>query len=1007
MIRSAGAAHCKAVTTPGGPEPTLPGGEAGSGHIAPPKPLPKRGDRIGHFVVQRKLGSGAMGVVFLAVDQELDRRVAIKLLTTSLSGPVAQARLVREARSGARLQHPNVVAVHQVGTHDDQVYLVMEYVDGGTLRQWLGEARAWKDVLEVFRQAGAGLAAAHEAGMVHRDFKPDNVLIDTTGRVRVSDFGLVDAGVETSEPNSTISDSFAGERLTQTGAVMGTPAYMSPEQMQTADVDARSDQFALCVTLYEALWNKSPFPADTLATLVAARLEGADEPPRSAVPTRVRDAVMRGLSYEPASRFPNIPALLRELEPRSSSRATAAIVAAGLVAAAAGVAIATREPLAQPPCAEASQELGSTWDRETRAVVRESFARSSHDDAAASFARVDSELVDFTAAWTETYDTACASANEIGAGPLQDVTRCLRDARDEALALGEWMREGNRIVVDGSFLVARSMPDPSRCAQPGRAMLGPTMAQATEQAHEVQRVRTDVVGLELHNAAARWQPVRDALGAEVEASARALDYAPLLARVMLARGRAGMQSNHPQADAQLRAAMKLAANASDHALEAEATALLLRLTTTLRRGDSEALPLLPAAEAAAERAGDPRTVAIVATNAGSALMVSGDVSGAVAKWTGAIETLQTSARARPDDLGDVLRFRGMLVAYSGEREAGLADLRRAETAFVEGLGATHPLTGEQLRLIGDVQLFLQDQATAKLLFERSVAIMDASVGPNSRTAISAVTQIARTVMMQDDNDAARVHLGDALSRCDASDDCDDLLRSTILESLAWTERVEQRYDDATRHYREALEIVERIGDASYRSRVEGALGKTFNEAGDHTSARAQYEHLRQAETAAHGPKHATVVHAGTQLGHAARYEGDCTTARKEYRRSLRLLDDLEDPPSGALAEVMLGLGACELASGDLDAARDSLRSAHKRITPEFQAEIAGQIEFLWARVLELDGERETALSIASSARTRFVSLEPMAHTWLAEVDAWLRTRGVEPGTVEPGTVEKQ
>jgi len=234
-----------------------------------------RGDRVGRFIVLDRLGHGGMGVVHAAFDPELDRKVALKLVLPERDGGAhARARLLREAQAMARLAHPNVVAVHDVGTIDDRVWIAMEYVRGRTLTLWLAEARrSWRQIVDMFAQAGEGLRAAHEVGLVHRDFKPDNVMIGDDGRARVMDFGLARAGSdplaeqETGEPRSA-------PLVTQLGAVVGTPRYMAPEQWQGCVADAQADQFAFCVALWEALYGQLPFAADGMPALVMAMLAG-------------------------------------------------------------------------------------------------------------------------------------------------------------------------------------------------------------------------------------------------------------------------------------------------------------------------------------------------------------------------------------------------------------------------------------------------------------------------------------------------------------------------------------------------------------------------------------------------------------------------------------------------------------------------------------------------------------------------------------------------------------
>jgi WD40 repeat protein/predicted Ser/Thr protein kinase len=300
--------------------------------------------KIGRFTIVRELGAGGMGVVYVAYDEQLDRRVAVKLLRRSDTDTQGKARLEREAQAMARLSHPNVVTVHEVGMHQEQVFVAMEFVDGGDLRGWLkAKQRTWQEIVAAFRQAGEGLAAAHAAGIVHRDFKPDNVLVGNDGRVRVADFGLAHAHDENLEGEREISITSSArldQSITRTGALMGTPAYMAPEQYASTRTDARTDQFAFCVALWEGLYGRRPFSGTTLAALSTAIADGViDEPPPSEleVPAWLRVALVRGLSPKPNDRWPSMRALLDvlgndpQLRRRRRARIAAIVSAAALV----------------------------------------------------------------------------------------------------------------------------------------------------------------------------------------------------------------------------------------------------------------------------------------------------------------------------------------------------------------------------------------------------------------------------------------------------------------------------------------------------------------------------------------------------------------------------------------------------------------------------------------------------------------------------------------------------
>jgi tRNA A-37 threonylcarbamoyl transferase component Bud32 len=320
--------------------------------------------RVGRYEVLAELGTGGMGVVYRARDPQLDREVAIKLLrpagTTRHDPDTARARLVREARAMARLSHPNVITVHEVGTFEDQVFVAMEYVEGRTLAQWLAEAeRPWQDVLEAFLAAGRGLAAAHDKGIVHRDFKPENAMVSDDGRVLVLDFGLARSAESPAlepEESRPIDTKAFDASLTLTGALVGTPAYMAPELYAGKAADERSDQFAFCVALWEAVYRQRPFFGDSLAALARAVMEGDIRSPIGvgARPAWLRRVLERGLAVAPHERHPSMHALLDAVadrqRPRWHQRWMPAVIGGGTLAVGLLLmATASRLPKVRPP----------------------------------------------------------------------------------------------------------------------------------------------------------------------------------------------------------------------------------------------------------------------------------------------------------------------------------------------------------------------------------------------------------------------------------------------------------------------------------------------------------------------------------------------------------------------------------------------------------------------------------------------------------------------------------
>lgn len=289
--------------------------------------LVRRRATIGRYRVERSIGTGGMGVVFVAMDPKLHRRVAVKLMHEHLLGdPKNRVRMMREAQALAQLSHPHVVQIYEVGEDGEQLFIAMEYVDGGTLREWVeARPRHWSEIVRVYAQAALGLAAAHDVGLTHRDFKPENTLLGRDGRVRVVDFGLAQiqrdvdrpSGSETTPEGWLAEDAFE-MHATVTGGLVGTAAYMPPEQLRGQTVDARCDVFAFCVALYRALYGHNPFHGTTLARLYQEITnEQIRAPPEATeVPRWLFELVAHGLAADPARRYPSMHALLGELDRR-------------------------------------------------------------------------------------------------------------------------------------------------------------------------------------------------------------------------------------------------------------------------------------------------------------------------------------------------------------------------------------------------------------------------------------------------------------------------------------------------------------------------------------------------------------------------------------------------------------------------------------------------------------------------------------------------------------------
>ena len=403
---------------------------AASASAPAPRALPKVGDRVGRYLLMDVLGRGAMGIVFAAYDPELDRKVAVKLVRMGERGvgtldPELEARLLGEAQAMARLAHPNVVPVHDIGSVDGGIYLAMELVTGATLRAWLAAApRTWRAIVDTFLHAGAGLAAAHAVGIVHRDFKPDNVLVHESGRVFVTDFGL--ARVTTREVSASAlgaSDLTTSElRKTRAGTIIGTPAYMAPEQLNSGQlgpdpVDLRADIFAFGASLYEALYRTRPYPGATLGELEQALRRGTPQPPPpSAVPGWVRRVVLRALAGDPAARFQSMPALLAALraDPRKKLLRIAVPLAALALVAGTIVTVERLTTAEARGCRDSASVAESVWGPEQQAAAEAAFRATGKAFAPEAFVSARLTLEQHLAGWSAARIEACDATHAQG-----------------------------------------------------------------------------------------------------------------------------------------------------------------------------------------------------------------------------------------------------------------------------------------------------------------------------------------------------------------------------------------------------------------------------------------------------------------------------------------------------------------------------------------------------------------------------------------------------------------
>ncbi|HWB80342.1 MAG TPA: serine/threonine-protein kinase [Nannocystaceae bacterium] len=722
----------------------------------------RAGAQLGRYVLRARLGQGGMGVVWRARDPELDRDVAIKVLAGATLDADAEARLLREAQSMARLSHANVVGVNDVGVIDGRVFLAMELIEGETLRQWLARGpHPRHEVLARFVAAGRGLAEAHAHGIVHRDFKPDNVLVGHDGRVCVTDFGL--ARVQARTEISTELD--AGDpdptRLTRTGAFVGTPAYMAPEQFHGQPSDARSDQFAFCVALWEALFGARPFAGKSLGELAHAVISGElRERPRDVrIPAALEHALRRGLAREPAQRWPDVNALLAAIATdRSGPRrvlAAAGFVLAGTLAASWYVG---RDSDAQAiVCTGASARLAGVWDDERRTAVAQAIRATGVVYAETTIDGVSTRLDRYTDDWIAMHTDACEATarGDQPAATLDLRMACLARRRDEIAALVQVLASADAATVEHAIAAALGLTPVAACADIERLSIDqPADPQLAAEVH-VQRA-----ALLLAFARGVAGDLREGkrLSEPVVAKAEALGFAPFIAEALVTRGDLAFElGEYAQADTDLQRAWDLAvATRADHTAARAATTLISVELKQLAYDD--ALAWGNQAIAMSVRAGkDDELEAEARIGLGVTRLHRGELELAQPELERALE-IRRRVHA-PDDvrIAASLRSLGDLAVTRMELDVALGHYQQSVALFEAALGWEHPSLVAPVMNMGGVYFRKGQLAPAEVLFRRALTVHEHSHPAAHPDLVIILTNLGNIEHAQEHWEAALQH----------------------------------------------------------------------------------------------------------------------------------------------------------------------------------------------------------------------------------------------------------
>ncbi len=882
-----------------------------------------RGRSIGRYLIVEVLGAGAMGVVYRAYDPDLDRGIALKVVASSERGSThgarEQARLLREAQAMARVRHPNVIGVFDVGALEGGVYVAMELVDGLTLKAWMADERRPSEVLRVFEAAGRGLAAAHARGLTHRDFKPDNVMIDREGQPRVLDFGLARAS-HRPEIDASTESLRSGEHavsletsMTEAGSLLGTPAYMSPEQYHGSEVDHRSDQFAFCVALFEALIGRRPFPGNTVTALAASVTQGnIDVPSRVDVSRGVMKAIVRGLSVDPRDRHASMDALLAALRrSRTNPRSLGILVgAAGVSLAAVAWASSVSPPARAPaPCQGARDAADAVLTPQRRAAIAAVF----ESEAGALGVRTWQDATDrvdaYLDAWARERTEACEATRIRGdqSEMLLDRRIACYDARLSSVdATLSALERADAIAVVHAHDAVDGFDPLQACAQAERlldASPRPTDAQTLQRLTDLER-RHDVIdaNLELGHYEQALEPAR-----VLATDADALGYAPMRARASMLLGDAEVEAGRGlDGAAALEDALSAAIEAGDDHAAAEAALELAGVAGHVISEPDRGLRALELGRAFARRSPLRGTLEIVATGHEASIAVT---QGEMARALELHEEVRDYWSAREDGQRQValaLLDIGSVLTALGRAEDAVAVLEEGVEIRTLEYGGDHPATANALRELGSALSKLERFEQAQEALSRALRIQQDARGPSREVAV-------------------------------------------LLDDLGRVLRAGGDLDGATQRHQRAYAIWETLYDGPNPSLVVSRLniGYTLSAAGKFGEAFEAFDQALKMSVEASGPEHPHVVYAANAAASALVDQERYDEAYVYAKQALDLDGRAEVPPT-LLAETRFIAAHALWKDGNVPAATKVRARALARRAREIYAQGPAQ----WAPSIE-------------------------------------------------------
>jgi tetratricopeptide (TPR) repeat protein len=979
------------------------------------------GTALGRYFPIEELGRGGMGRVLRAYDPKLQREVALKVLNANAVGALGWARMVREAQTMARLNHPNVVAIYDVD--DDPrhgVVLAMELVEGTTLREWLRERpRRWDEILEAFIEAGRGLAAAHHEGLLHRDFKPANVLVardrqGARGLAKVTDFGLA----KRSHDDGTASDGLAapverpgraslGETLTEHGTVMGTPFYMAPEQHRGAPLTSAADQYAFCVALWEALFGVRPFDGRSPAEIAANVLEGRLRPPPKghAVPGWLRRACERGLAVEPRHRWPSMDALLGTLaKGRTRARMRKGLVAVGalVLLGAAGVGY-RRYALAQriAACEASGDEVRTAWSPAREHALREALLATGASYAATTADKVVPVLERQAAAWRELRIEACLDADvreRWDADTLDRSLWCLDERRTQLESLVDELTLADAEVLQKAVTAAVGLTSVAPCGDASALQgLAPPPADSRPA---IRAVRDDVTRATNLQRAGRYDKAL-ALARGALMRAEELQWRPLSAS---ARYRLGAlldeTGSYAQAEAILEDAYFEADQGAAPEVAFDASVDLVGVVGyhLARHGEGRRWSRHAESALAELHGDDGLRRSRLLTYLAYIDEATSDYEQAQARYEQALALREATLGPSNAQVAAILQDLASLHKVNGHYEQAKALGERALAIDQQALGPDHPYVAGALSNLATVLQEMGAYDESRVLSERAVAILERALGPDHLKVGIALNNLASVFHATGAIDEAVAVQERVVAILTRSLGPEHPQLAKVLSNLAALHEGAGAYERAEALNRQALAIREKALGPDHPD-VATSLDNLANAYQD---SPAEGLVLRERALAIRekvlGPDHPDVALSLTNIAGVHQAAGNHAEAIPRYERAVAVFEKAMGPDHPYVSDPLIGLAQIAIAEQRPGEAVPLAERALAR--KEQSGSVASALAFprfvlaqaLWAAPVDGGRDRARAVRLAEQAREGHAAAKGSAEA-LAEVEGWLREHG--------------